>query len=154
MEGTCDRDVHIDAALDSKPGGQHLCSCQKCKVKNLKHKEEFQNKMIYSQIPGPERVGKLPDAAQRGQVAHHGFNPCFVLQREEIQGKSKQPQVTDRVISFTLHQVTTGSSKKVMESYPEMINSLCSLVLRAGGSKDAFPLFLLQVSSSLEFCAK
>lgn len=60
-------------------------ACPKRKVNNLKEKEEIQKIIRYSQIPGLEGVGKLPDAAQRGQVAHHGFDPCLVLQREEMQ---------------------------------------------------------------------
>ena len=40
---------------------------------------------LYSQFLGLERVSKLPDAAERGQVAHHGFSSCFVLQTQETQ---------------------------------------------------------------------
>lgn len=115
MEGTWFLMFKLRQLLNSKPGGQNLCFCQKYKINNLKHKEEIQNKIIYSHIPGLERVGKLPDAAQRGQVAHHGFNPCFVLQREEMQIK--------KAVGNTQGQhfhTTSGHNRIVKNSYGKL----------------------------------
>lgn len=115
MEGTCGCNVQTEAALNSKPGGQNFCFCQKYKINNLKHKEQTQNKMIYSQIPGLERVGKLPDTAQRGQVAHHGFNPCFVLQREEMQIKTAAGNTQGQQF-----HITSGHIRIVKNSYGKL----------------------------------
>lgn len=145
MEGMC------EAALNSKPGGHFfffVCFGPRCTARNLKHKEEIQNKMINSQIPGLERVGKLPDTAQRGQVAHHGFNPCFVLQREETQVKTAAENRQDHQVHVTSDH--SRIIRKVMESwYWYWTDKQPSLVGTPGwrkwGNTSAF--FLLQVSS-------